>query len=359
MYQGSYNVKGTWYTWEDGSEGGFANTSNRGENEDLGFIKRKEWRIGLEGSLLNHMITFDFNYFNQLTDGLITDGSSTIYPTFFTGKGSFLPYTNYNADKRSGLDFDVKFNKKFGQVDAALGLVGMYYTTKADKRDEVWNDNYQYRVGHSLSTAWGYECEGFFNNDDEITNHAKQTFGEVRPGDLKYKDQNNDGVIDSKDQVDLGKTTAPFFYGINLTLKWKNFTFFALATGQAGGIGFKNNSYYCPSGTSKYSIYARDRWTPETAATASYPRLTTGSNTNNLQTSDFWKYSTNRFDLSKIQVTYDMPQEWFEGKIVRGMSVYLSGESLLTLSGERELMETNIGAAPQNRFYNLGVKVNL
>jgi TonB-linked SusC/RagA family outer membrane protein len=359
MYNGSYNVNGTYYQWQDGTQGGYAPTSSRAENVDLTYIKRKEWRIGLEGSLLNRMITFDVNYFNQLTDGLITTGSATIYPSFFTARGSFLPYTNYNVDKRSGFDFDINFNKKFGEVEASLGLVGMYYTTKADKRDEVWNDSYQYRAGHSLSAVWGYECEGFFNSEEEIANHATQTFGAVKPGDLKYKDQNGDNIIDSKDQVDLGKGAAPFFYGINLTLKWKNFTFFALASGQTGGIAFKNNTYYSPSGNSKYSVYARDRWTPQTASTALYPRLTTTDNSNNLQTSSFWKYSTNRFDLSKIQVTYDMPQEWFGGSFIKGLSLYLSGESLLTLSGERELMETTIGAAPQCRFYNFGVKVNL
>lgn len=359
MYQGSYNASAGWFNWQDGSQGGAHPMSTRAENEELTFVKRKEFRIGLEGSLLNRMITFDFNYFTQKTNGLITDGAATIYPSFFNARGSFLPNTNYNEDKRSGFDFDVHFNKKFGEVETSLGFVGMYATTKADKRDEVWADDYQYRAGHSLSTIWGYECEGFFNSEEEIANHATQTFGVVRPGDLKYKDQNGDQVIDSKDQVDLGKGTAPFFYGLNLTLKWKNFTFFALASGQAGGIALKNNTYYCPSGTSKFSVYARDRWTPATATTASYPRLTTGDNSNNLQSSSFWKYSTNRFDLSKVQVTYDMPQEWFEGKFVKGLSVYLSGESLLTIAGERETLETVIGGAPQTRFYNLGVKVNL
>lgn len=358
MYQGAFNSKGTWYTWQDGSQGGFNTNSRQGDNQDLGYIKRKEWRISLDGSLLNHMITFNFNYFTQLTDGLITNGSSTIYPTFFDARGSFLPNTNFNADKRSGFDLDVKFNKKFGQVDASLGLVGSYITTKADTRDEVWNNDYQYRVGHSLSTAWGYECEGFFTSEAEIAAYATQTFSEVKPGDLKYKDQNGDNIIDSKDQIDLGNYTPDFYYGLNLTLKWKDFTFFALATGQAGGIGFKNSTYFSPKGDSKYSEMVRERWTPATAATASYPRLTTGDNSNNLQTSSFWKYSTNRFDLAKVQVTYDMPQEWFEGKFVKGLSVYLSGESLFTIAGEREWMETNIGSAPQNRFYNLGVKVN-
>lgn len=359
MYQGAYNASGGWYNWQDGSQGGPVPLSTRADNVDLKFVKRKEFRIGLEGSLLNRMITFDFNYFTQKTDGLITNGAATIYPSYFNARGSFLPYTNYNADQRNGFDFDLHFNKKFGEVETSLGFVGMYYSAKADKRDEVWADEYQYRAGHNLSTIWGYECEGFFNSEEEIANHATQTFGVVRPGDLKYKDQNGDQVIDSKDQVDLGKGAAPFFYGLNLTLKWKNFTFFALATGQAGGSALKNNTYYCPTGTSKYSVYARERWTPATAATASYPRLTTTDNSNNLQSSSFWKYSTNRFDLTKIQLTYDMPQEWFEGKFVKGLSVYLSGESLLTISGERELLETTIGGAPQARFYNLGVKVNL
>ena len=362
MYKGSYNVRGTWYTWQDGNEGGYSNTSNRGENNDLTYIKRKEWRLGLEGSVLKGLVTFDFNYFNQLTDGLVTNGSATLYPSFFTAIGNFLPNTNYGAERRSGFDFQVNVNKKIGKVEGSLGLVGMYYSSEVKTRDEVWSNDYQYRKGHALDAAWGYVCEGFYQDAADIANHAKPTFGTVKPGDLKYADINSDGIIDSKDQIDLGKWGAPFFYGVNLTLKWKNFTFFALASGQAGGIGFKNNTYYSPSGDSKYSVYARDRWTPQTAATAKYPRLTTTNNSNNLQTSSFWKYSTNRFDLSKIQVTYDMPSEWFAGKlgkVMHGASVYLSGESLLTISGERELMETTIGGAPQCRFYNLGVKVNL
>jgi len=359
MYKGSYNVKGTWYTWQDGAEGGYANTSNRGANEDLGFIKRKEWRIGLEGSLLNRMLTFDVNYFNQTTDGLTTDGGSTIYPSYFTGIGNFLPNTNFNKDKRTGVDFSVNFNKRIGKVDASLGVVGMYYKSEAKTRDELYSDAYQYRAGHAIDAAWGYVCDGFFNSQAEIDAAPKQTFGEVRPGDLKYRDMNGDNIIDSKDQVDLGHYSPSFFYGVNLTLKWKGFTLFALGAGQTGGMAFKSNSYYWISGSSKYTDVVRGRWTPATAQTATYPRLTTTSNSNNLRNSSFWKYSTNRFDLAKVQLTYDMPAQWFAGKVVRGLSIYVSGDNLLTFSGERELMEMNIGAAPQCRFYNLGVKINM
>ena len=335
--------------------------SKRGENENLTFVKRKEWRIGLNASLWNHLLTVDLNYFHQLTDGLLTQGASTIYPAWFNGNGSFLPYMNYNQDLRKGFDFTVNADKKFGKLEANLGLSGMLFSSEAKRRDEVWSEDYLYRKGHALDSQWGYVCEGFFTSEEDIANHAKQTFGEVKPGDLKYKDINNDGVIDDKDQVDLGKAgweATPFVYGMNLTLKYNRFTLYVDGTGSMGGIGFKNSSYYWLKGTSKYSVVARGRWTPESASTATYPRLTTKDNSNNLRNSTFWRKSTDRFDLNRVQLTYDLPDSWFTGKVVSGMSVYVLGESLFTISADKEWRENAIGAAPYNRFYNLGVKMS-
>ena len=120
----------------------------------------------------------------------------------------------------------------------------------------------------------------------------------------------------------------------------------------------KNSSYYWIDDQDKYSAIVRDRWTPETAATATYPRLTVTEGANNLQTSDFWIYKTDRFDLAKVQLTYDMPKSVLgNNKVVKGFSAYLSGSNLLTISPERKHMEMSVGEAPQTRFYNLGVKV--
>jgi hypothetical protein len=145
---------------------------------------------------------------------------------------------------------------------------------------------------------------------------------------------------------------------VNLTFKYKNFTLFLLGIGGFGGHGIKNNSYWWISGNDKYSAVVRDAWTPETAATAKYPRLTTSNAANNRQTSDFWMYSTSRFDLAKVQLTYDFPKTIIGNGIVKGLSLYVSGNSLLTIAKERELLEMNVGEAPQARFYNLGAKVS-
>lgn len=362
LYAGFYGNDGNlggWYPWRDGASGGFTTLSGRGSNPNLSFVKRKEVRAGLEASLFKNLITLDANYFTQNTNGLLTRGA-TLFPSYFTGSGDFRPYLNYNNDKRSGVDFAVNVNNQVGQLKYSIGATGMFFSSKAVQRDEVFQDAYQYRAGRSLDAYWGYISEGLFQSQDEINTHANQTFGgTVKPGDIKYKDVNGDGIIDNKDQVDLGHNgfaAAPFNYGVNLTLKWKQLTLFALGNGQNGAIGFKNSSYFWIRGTSVFSDVVRDRWTEATKTTATYPRLTTTAGNNNYQNSSFWVYKTNRFNLSRVQLTYDFNERLFAKSFVHGLSVYVLGDNLLVVSKERKLMETNIGSAPQYRFYNVGVK---
>lgn len=370
MYQGYFVNDGGWYQWRDGVAGGNTTGSRQGENLNLSFIKRNEFRIGLDAGLFDNLITLDANYFRQDTKGLLTQGAATIYPSYFSNWDfSFLPYLNYNNDRREGVDYALNLNHKAGELNYSLGFTGMYFTSKATQRDEVYENDYQYRSGRALDAYWGYISEGIFMNQDEIDNHARQTFSTVLPGDIKYKDVNNDGVIDNRDQVDLGHNgwaVSPFTYGINLTLKWKNLTFFALANGQSGAIGFKNTSYHWIRGESKYSDIVLDRtiidkntdgkW--EVTQLGSYPRLTTTSNSNNFQNSTYWMYKTNRFNLSRVQFTYDFDKDKLGSSFLHGLSVYANGDNLLVLSKESKMMETNYGGAPQFRFYNVGFKAS-
>lgn len=177
---------------------------------------------------------------------------------------------------------------------------------------------------------------------------------------LSTKDQNNDGIIDTKDQICLGKGGwygSPYTIGVNLSAKWKGFTLFVLATGGWGGKGVKNNSYYWISGENKYSEVVRGAWTEETAATATYPRLTTQDGANNNTTSTYWLYSTDALRLSKVQLTYDFANNLFQNTWIKGVSAYISGSNLLTIAPERKILEMNVGSAPQTRFYNMGVKM--
>lgn len=365
MYKGYFSKTDGYYPqWHDGTAGGWTPTSKRGENLDLNFITREEFRAGIDVAFLNNLLRVNANYFRQNTNGLLTQGSSTIYPSFFqiSENNTFLPWINYNKDRREGFDFSVNADKKFGEFEVDLGFSGMVFTSQAMVRDETYQEDYQYRAGRPLDVSFGYVCEGFFNSQEEIEidNHARQTFGTVKPGDLKYKDINEDGVIDSKDQIALGKngwSAPPFSFGLNLTLKYKNFSLFAMGTGQTGSIDFKTSSYYWNRGTSKFSEVVLGRWTEETKETATYPRLTTTNGDNNYQTSTFWMYKRNYFNLNQVQLTYDFPNKTFNGSFVRGLSVYCGGSSLLTISKERKHLELSTGV-PQCRNYYVGLKAS-
>lgn len=349
---------GGWYSW--GDNGGLSATEfQRGDGSAMTFVKRKEFTAGLRGSMWNRLLTFDFNFFTSKMEGGLARTSS-LYPIYFTQVGypssSIIPYVNFNEDKRTGFDFSVYANKKVGEVDLTLGVSGMWYKSTAEKRDENVEFDYLSVVGRALNGHWGLQSEGFFNDQAEIDAAPKQTFGDVKPGDIRYKDQNNDGKIDDNDRVFLGRWDSPFMSGINLTAKWRDFTLYVMGNLYIGGYGMKDNSYYWVKGDGKYSEVVRNRWTPETAATATYPRLTTTSGDNNFRTSDFWMYKNDRFNLTQVQLTYNMPKEVLRGSFVKGLSFFVNANNLLTIAKERKALELNVGSTPQTRFYQLGLK---
>ena len=361
MYDYVFTATGTWWGWNEVANSMQTSDSQQGSNYNLGFIKRKEFRAGLTGSLWEGALKFDANFFTTSTNGLLTT-ASTIYPSYFQTYwpvSTFLANTNYNNQRRTGVDLTLNVHQKFGEFDTNFGVSAMYYTSKNTKWDENVEYDWLKAEGQSIEAMRGYECLGFFKDADDVANSAKIN-NNTKPGDLKYKDQNGDGIIDSKDQVVIGKWTAPFQMGVHFTVKYKDFTLFAQGSGTFGGNGLKNGKDTWVYGDGKYSDVVLNRWTPETASTATYPRLTTESGDLNFVASDFWKYSTSAFRLNKVQLTYDLPQSIFAGdSFVKGVSVYVSGSNLLTIAKERKYMELNVGTAPQTRMYNLGVKVNL
>jgi len=370
MYDDIFTATGTWWGWSESANAMQTSDSQRGGNKDLGFVKRKELRFGLDASFGKGLVRLNANYYNVKFDGLLIT-PETLYPSYFHTYypvSTFLPYINYNAQRRSGFDLTIDVHKQVGDVDLSGGIAGMTYTSKNTKISENVEYDWQKSQGARIDALRGYRCLGFITEDDMVRGADGKITGykdgmavinsNTKPGDLKYKDMNGDGLIDSRDQVVLGHWTPNFYLGVHFTTKYKGFTFFMNWTGNFGGMGVKDNSYMWCYGSSKYSDVVLGRWTPETATTATYPRLTTEGGELNFVTSDFWTYKTDAVRLNKVQLTYDLPENLFQGKWVKGLCVYLSGSNLLTISGERKYMETNVGSFPQTRFYNLGAKVN-
>ena len=364
MYKDIFTATGTWWGWSDANNSIQTSDSQRGGNDELSFVKRKEFNVGLNGALLRNKLTFSVNYFNTTVDGLLAQ-PDYIYPSYmhtYWPVSTFVPYINYGKNRRQGIDFAIAYNDKAGDFEWGVQAFGQTTTSKNLRVAENVEFEYQRSEGKATDAIWGLECLGYYNSQEEIDNaEAKSSFGTVMPGDLKYKDQNGDGIIDSKDQVVLGRWGAKFSGGLNLTLKYRNFTLFAMLTGQFGGNAIKNDTYNWVYGERKYSDVVRGAWTAEkfkNGEMISYPRLTTQSPDNNFRTSDYWMYKTDRLDLARVQITYDFSKSLFGPKsIVKGLQIYANGNSLLTIAGERDQMERNIDSSPQTRSFTLGAKV--
>jgi TonB-linked SusC/RagA family outer membrane protein len=355
LYDDVYG-RGATFNWNDGVSGSNQTTfANQGANPDLSFPRRKEVNVNLEGSLFHDLITFQTSVFKTKMDGLLTQRFSQ-YPNYFS---NFVPYTNYDAYQRSGFDLMLNVNKKVGAVDLSLGTNLTYATSKVVKRDAdaVLPDVYQYRTDKPVDAIFGLVSKGFFADQSDIDNSPRQIFGGIiKPGDIKYVDQNGDKLIDSRDEVEIGRYIAPFAYGVNLNIGYKAFNLFVLGTGTNGGNSIKNSSYFWVSGDVKYSEAVLNRWTPATAASANYPRLSSQQSPNNFRNSDFWVYKTDRFNLSKVQLTYTFPDRVFGKSFVNGLTVYASGANLYTFSKNRALLDMSVGTTPQFKYYNAGIR---
>jgi TonB-linked SusC/RagA family outer membrane protein len=374
LYQGSFsNSLNRGWSWQENR--GLTETNVvGGDNFDLVYEQRKEISLGFEASLFNNSLQVSGSYYNNLITG-IPVSNVNLFPNFMqiitlnptTIITSFIPYVNYNEDQRQGFDLGINYNKKVGQVDLSVGAVVSYYDTKATLRNDVnIADAYQKTQGKPLDAIWGLKSTGFYDATsiaaiNSSPANPKPSWGVVQPGDLKYVDQNADGIIDDKDNVYLGKGGnwgSPLTLALNFTAKWNNFTLFVLANSYSGSYGLKNSSYYWAYGVNaKYSAPMLGRWTPATAATATYPRLTQTGGSNNFRNSDFWLYKSDRLNLARVQLSYDIPRKLLAKTFISDLGIYINGNDLLTIAQEQAHMETNIGSAPQMRYYSVGLKV--
>lgn len=355
LYENYYTSQG-YYAWNDNlnNTSNSATVSMRGANPDLTFPTRKEFVLGIEGIVVKNL-AFSGNYFLIRNDGLLTRRMS-LYPGFLN---DFVPYSNYNANQYTGFDLSLTYTKTFNENSRlAIGWNNTYVTSKVIKRDELYAYDYLNRTGKPVDAIFGLQNAGFYSSADDIKNSPFQLFGEVKPGDIKYIDQNGDNIIDQNDEVMIGRWIAPFVFGAHLTFTYKQVTLFVLATGSMGGNGVRSNDYYWVDGDDKYSTVVLNRWTDQTKNTATFPRLSSLRNENNFRYSDFWLYKTDRLDLSRVQLTYDFGKNTFRQGYLKDLQIYVSGYNLFTWSKNKDILLLNVYSAPQMTYYNLGIKAN-
>ncbi|WP_282122007.1 SusC/RagA family TonB-linked outer membrane protein [Algibacter mikhailovii] len=361
LYNENYSNGGN-FTWADGNQNRRQDIS-QGENLNLGYEERIDLNLGFESYLMNSL-WLEFNYFRTELDKQLAFLNAQ-YPSYYN---IFRPYDNFNKNLYTGFELGINFNKTFNDFSVALGANVLYSQTEASQRSEINEFDYQNTVGKELSTMFGLVDQGFYSEADFDTNGdlvdglPEPQFGVVQPGDIKYVDQNGDNLIDDNDRIALGQASSPWSYGINLNLKYKAFNLFILGQGQTGADGNKLNSsfnnYYGVNGNDKYSEVVLGRWTPETASTATFPRLSSQENQNNFRTSSFWMYNNSYFNINRAQLTYEFSDYLCNNIGVEDLSLNLQGTNLFQIAENKDIRQLRIGSAPLTRAFTLGLRLS-
>lgn len=266
-------------------------------------------------------------------------------------------------NKYKGIDVSLSWDDKIGDFEYGVYANGGWlFTEVVDDGQAYQAYEYLYHKGNPVGQCYGLEVIGFFQDQTEINNSPKQTFGEVRPGDLKYRDQNNDGVIDNQDRVKMfGSSTPMFQYGFGLRAGYKGFQFFADFQGVTGvTVSLLDSPLYQPltgnSTISKTFLNREIPWTPENAANATMPRLTTLDGDNNYRSNSLWYRDGSFLKLRNIGVSYTIPRSLLK---LCDATVSLNGTNLFSMDGIEFADPEQLGAYyPTTRVIWAGVKFN-
>ncbi len=348
--------------WADG------NTNRRiditqGENLDLTFEERIDLNLGFETYLMNSL-WIEANYFKTELDKQITFLQDQ-FPSFYD---TFRPYNNFNKNLYTGFEIGMNFNKTYEDFSITVGANVLYSQTERVIRSELFTEDYLQTQGREISTIFGLVDQGFYAESDFDTNGNLNAglpvpqFGNVQPGDIKYQDLNGDNIIDNDDRRAIGQSSSPWTYALNLNLNYKRFNLFVLGVGQSGADGNKlNNSfneYYSVDGNDKYSEVVLGRWTPETASSATYPRLSSQTNQNNFRQSTFWLFDTSYFSINRAQLTYEFEDAYCKDLGLEDLSLNLSGTNLFEIGKNRDIRQLRIGTTPLARTFTLGIRAS-
>jgi TonB-linked SusC/RagA family outer membrane protein len=320
--------------------------------DNLMWEKAKKADLGIDGRLFNSKLEFTVDFFRDTRDGIFQERQS------IPGYVGLLapPYGNVGKMVSYGSDGNISFHHSFNK-DLGFTLRGNF--TYSRNRIDNWEQapqKYPYQAynGYTNGAHRGYIALGLFSNEQDVASSPVQSFGgKVLPGDIKYKDVNGDGVINTDDAVALSDPTYPrMMYGFGGEVKYKDFTLGVLFKGTGHTpfyyVGQDGNGMgYVPfhgGETGNVLTVAADpanRWIPADYAAANginpalaenpnarFPRLDYGYNANNSQLSTFWKSDSKYLRLQEITLNYHFKKNFLSKLGIASMDLQFTGSNL-------------------------------
>ena len=324
--------------------------NNVAVNPDITWEVSQLGNVGIDFGVFDQKLKFSFDYFNNLRRDILY---TPPVPTEF---GLSAPISNMLRMRNQGMDVLAGYNDQRGDFSWGIDVNASFSKNKVlDLGDnDYWiegntvtylNDRYQ--------LPFGYEAEGLFQSEEEIEEHADQ--GNVLPGNIKFKDQNGDKVINGDDRVVLNRK-IPINYGLNLHFGWKNFDFSMNMYGKLNYkryiSGYEGWAFYLSQNARPMHL---DAWRPDNPD-ATYPRLTLTNTSNDTQYNSYWLRDANYLKIQNVQIGYTFPKELLEKANIQYLRLYLSGQNLATITGY-DGFDPEGGWYPLSRTFAFGINL--
>jgi len=318
-----------------------------------------EMDLGIDAEFFDGLFTVGMDYYDRLTEDILTKlPVSSVY-------GLAAPISNIGAMSNKGFELQLGHRNKIGKVEYGISAFGAYNKNKVVTYPNPSTGNQVYREGDSWGAFFGYEYIGKFQTDAEAATLPNRT-GSEKAGDLRYKDQNGDGKITSKDKIVIGTTEPKITFGLNLDLKYKQFDFTAFFQGAADVFRTFNEElmWGFMSGANAQEKHL-DRTIVENGKIVTeghYPRVLPNNYAINSSLSTFSVMNSSYLRMKNIQIGYSLPKSITKKSIERAR-FYISGQNLLTFTNFPNDADPEVPSGyasysyPQVKFYTIGLDI--
>ncbi|MBC7893299.1 MAG: TonB-dependent receptor [Sphingobacteriaceae bacterium] len=324
---------------------------------DVSWEKEKKLNVGVELTI-GKRLDIGLDVFSQKRVDILAAPNRTV-PQYI---GVTLPLLNQGKVSNKGFEATIRYSS---QSTSALQYFvqgsAWYAKNKIDFNSEAIRlFDYQYTTGRPVGQPFGLEAIGLFKDQADVTASPRQLFAPVQPGDIKYKDQNGDGVIDQNDTRPIGNTSTPTLtLSLHSKFQYKGFDLEFLFQGVTGSTVYLGGTYFHAfQNNGQIGSIALDRWTTETAATATYPRLSASNNLNNYRFSSFWQRDGSFLKLRSLELGYTLSGRVVERIRLTNARVFINGTNLFSLDRMKGYIDPEVtGGYPALRTTSLGIRL--
>jgi len=367
LYTSTVNP-GVVYNWDGSKTTGAIQTQIT--SSDIKWETKTTKNVGLDAAFLDNKFELSAEYYSSTTSDILVG-----VPIPLSVGANNSPTVNAGKLRNSGLEFSLTYRKTAGDfnfnITANASTLNNEVLALGGNDEPIQGVASRTAVGGEIGRHYGYVYDGLFQSQQEINDHAFQNAG-TAPGDIRFKDLNDDGVINDLDRTYLGSAIPSINYGLNITGNYKNFDFTVFASGM-GGYKVHSRMYrmlMLPSDFLNYHTDMLDRWTPQNTNT-DIPRRVSGDPNNNGRNSDRpgWLQDGTHLRINTVSIGYSLPEKVLDYFGAQSTRIYVKVQNLYTFQSYKGYNPDfssgvfepgfNNGSYPKPRSYMVGLDIAL